>query len=234
MNCIVIDDDLISRLLIEKYIEKTDFLNLLKSYSSAVEALKSISKFQNIDIIFLDIEMPEMTGIEFLSTFKKLPQIIIISAREVYAIEAIEFSVTDYLLKPISFSRFFKAVTKAKNISNNNNNVDYEDGIFFKIVNGSYTKIIFKDILWVEALENYMLVKTITNEYTIHISMKQLEEQLPHKFLIRIHRAFIVNISKIESFDKSNVVIKVGSVKSSIPIGRLFRDNLINRLNIIN
>ena len=114
MNCIIIDDEKVSRFLIEKFVTKTQSLNLINSYSSAIDAINAIESNNNIDIIFLDIEMPEMTGIDFIKNFTNLPQIIIISAQEKYAIDAIEYNVTDYLLKPVSYPRFLKAISKAQ------------------------------------------------------------------------------------------------------------------------
>lgn len=112
MNCVVIDDDKLSRKVVESYIERTDYLTLTASYPSAIEAINEIKKNDPIDLIFLDVEMPEMTGMEFLNSLNTTPQVIIISSKEQYALEAFEYDVSDYLLKPISYSRFFKAVNK--------------------------------------------------------------------------------------------------------------------------
>lgn len=113
MNCIIIDDDQLSRKIIESFVERTDFLKLTHSFSNAIEALNSVTNEEKIDLIFLDIEMPEMTGIDFLNSFKSTPQVIIVSAQEKYALDAFEYDVTDYLLKPVTYGRFFKAAEKA-------------------------------------------------------------------------------------------------------------------------
>ncbi len=115
MNCIIIDDDNLSIKVLENHIEKTDFLKLIASYSNPIDAINEIGSLEPIDVMFLDIEMPDMSGIELLKTLKTIPQIIIVSSKEQYALEAFEFDVTDYLLKPITYSRFFKAVKKVQN-----------------------------------------------------------------------------------------------------------------------
>jgi two-component SAPR family response regulator len=119
MNCVIIDDDALSRRIVEEFVDRTEFLSLKKSYENAVDAINDLNldsnlDSNNVDLIFLDIEMPEMDGIDFLNTLKNLPQVIIISSQEKYALEAFDYDVTDYLLKPITYGRFYKAVTKAK------------------------------------------------------------------------------------------------------------------------
>ena len=116
MNCIIIDDDKLSRKVIQEYVERTDMLNLLAVYDSAVNAINALKKVEEeVELVFLDIEMPDMSGMEFLKNLDNYPQIIIVSAKEQYALEAFEYDVTDYLLKPVAYARFFKAIGKALN-----------------------------------------------------------------------------------------------------------------------
>ena len=140
MNCIVIDDDALSRRVIEEFITRTDFLELKNSFQNAVEAINALDKHpEEIDLIFLDIEMPEMDGIDFLNTLKNLPQVIIVSSKEKYALEAFDYDVTDYLLKPVTYGRFYKAVLKSKNIHDTRSKKE-TDEIFIKKNSGMIIK----------------------------------------------------------------------------------------------
>jgi len=233
MDCIIIDDDKVSRLLVEKYIGKTDFLNLLASFDSAVEAINNLDRYKGVDLIFLDIEMPDMTGIEFIKINENLPQVVIISAREKYAVEAIEYDVTDYLLKPISYARFFKAATKAKRKYEDERNLNKSTGVFVKETAGNFVRIKYDEIFWIEALENYIAITTSINKYTIHCTMKSIEKQLPENNFIRIHRSFIVNINKIEAIEDNSLVFTVENEKHKIPIAKNNKEELMQKINII-
>lgn len=233
MNCIIIDDDQLSRKILESFVEKTEFLKLLNSYSSAIDALNSSTKSEEIDLIFLDIEMPEMTGIEFLKSFKKTPQIIIVSAQEKYALDAFDYDVTDYLLKPVTYGRFYKAVEKSLERQSKLESPSDKKEIFIK-KNSALVRLSYEDILWVEALENYVVINTFDDKYTIHFTMKSIEKQLPATTFKRIHRSFIINISKINSIEDNSVVINHKNGKKVLPIGKSYRDNLLNDINLIN
>ncbi|MCT4639515.1 MAG: LytTR family DNA-binding domain-containing protein [Bacteroidales bacterium] len=232
MNCIIIDDDQLSRKIIESFVERTDFLKLTHSFSNAIEALNSVTNEEKIDLIFLDIEMPEMTGIDFLNSFKSTPQVIIVSAQEKYALDAFEYDVTDYLLKPVTYGRFFKAAEKAfKRLGKVES--DNKKEIFIK-KNSALVRLSYEEILWVEALENYVVINTFDEKYTIHFTMKSIEKQLPLNMFKRIHRSFIVNISKINSIEDNSVVINHKTGRKVLPIGKSYRDNLLGDLNLMN
>ena len=160
MNCIIIDDDLMSRRVIEEFVERTEQLILLNSYENAVDAINAFNTGEDIDLIFLDIEMPEMSGIDFLETLKNPPQIIIVSSKEKYALDAFNYDVTDYLLKPVTYGRFFKAINKAS--IRFKNKVDTKDDEIFIKKNSALVRLKYNDILWVEALENYVIFNTFT------------------------------------------------------------------------
>ncbi len=234
MNCIVIDDDKVSRLLIEKYAKKTDFLEFKGAYDNAIDALNDMQTEHDIDLIFLDIEMPEMSGVEFIKTLKKLPQIIVISAKDKYALEAIEYDVVDYLLKPISYTRFFKAAEKARSrIKETDSESTAEDGIFIKSSSSSLVRLKYEDILWVEALENYVIINTFANKYTIHFTMKAIINKLPPKMFARVHRSYIVNLTKIEMIEDNAIVMKIKGETKSIPIAKSYKEDLMNHINIM-
>ena len=231
MNCIIIDDDLMSRKIIEEFIARTDQLNLVASYDNAMDAINSFNADSDIDVIFLDIEMPEMSGIDFLESLQNPPQVIIISAKEKYALEAFNYDVTDYLLKPIVYSRFFKAINKA-NVRFKNKVDSKEDEIFIK-KNSALVRLKYDDILWVEALENYVIFSTFGERFTIHFTMKAIEQKLPTNKFSRVHRSFIVNISKISMIEDNVIVIKTHEGNRSIPVGKSYKDKLLRDINLI-
>ena len=233
MKCILIDDDIMSCRVLEDYVNRTSFLELLQTFNNAVDAINFIKEGNSVDLIFLDIVMPEMTGIDFLNTITHPPQIIIVSSREKYALEAFEYSVTDYLLKPINYARFFKAANKALENSSRNSQVEDEKEIFIKKSN-SLVKSKYSDILWVEALENYVVINTRNDKFTIHFTMKAIENQLPNSLFKRVHRSFIVNISEIFSIEDNSVVIKLAEGRKIIPIGKSYKEKLLNDINLIN
>ncbi|MCZ4696087.1 DNA-binding response regulator [Ancylomarina euxinus] len=235
MNCVVIDDDKLSRKVVESYIERTDYLTLIASYPSAIEAINEIKKNDPIDLIFLDVEMPEMTGMEFLNSLNTTPQVIIISSKEQYALEAFEYDVSDYLLKPISYSRFFKAVNKVNSRVEKNGNaiITPENNEIFIKSNSTLVKLHYDDILWVEALENYVVVNTFTDKYTIHFTMKAIEDKMPSHLFSRIHRSYVVNLKKIEMIEDNSVVITTDGGSKSIPIGKSYREKLMGDINLM-
>ena len=231
MNCIIIDDDEMSRKIIEEFISRTDQLRLLASFENAVDAINVFSSDEDVDLIFLDIEMPEMSGIDFLETLTNPPQIIIISSKEKYALDAFNHDVTDYLLKPISYSRFFKAINKA-NVRFKNKVDSKEDEIFIK-KNSALVRLKYEEILWIEALENYVIFNTFSEKYTIHFTMKAVENKLPSSKFTRVHRSFIVNTSRINVIEDNSIIIKVHDGSKSIPIGKSYKDNLLKDINLI-
>ena len=234
MNCIIIDDDPLSRKIIEGFIDKTDVLNLVGSFESPLDSFKVFDKEENIDLIFLDVEMPEMTGLEFLNTLDTPPMIVIVSGNEKYALEAYEYDVVDYLLKPLALPRFYKAISKAQKRWQEKESIsNYPEEIFIKKKNSTLVRLRYDDILWVEALENYVTVNTFKEKFTIHFTMKAIENKLPMVNFKRVHRSYIVNIRQIEQIEDSNVIMRVDSGTKVIPIGKSYRDNLMDDLNLI-
>lgn len=231
MNCIIIDDDLMSRRVIEEFIERTDQLILLNSYENAVDAINAFNTGEDVDLIFLDIEMPEMSGIDFLETLQNPPQIIIVSSKEKYALDAFNYDVTDYLLKPVNYSRFFKAINKA-NVRFKNKVDTKEDEIFIK-KNSALVRLKYQEILWVEALENYVIFNTFSDKYTIHFTMKAIETKLPANIFSRVHRSYIVNTSSINVIEDNAIVIKTKDGSKTIPIGKSYKDKLMGDINLM-
>jgi DNA-binding LytR/AlgR family response regulator len=232
MNCIIIDDDKLSCRVIEEFVAKTEDLTLLNTFTNPVDAINVLRNETGIDLVFLDIEMPEMSGIDFLESITSAPQVIIISSKDKYALNAFEYDVTDYLLKPVQYGRFYKAVSKA--ISRHGKaKVDTKgDEIFIKH-NASLVRLKYEDILWVEALENYVIVNTYNDKYTIHFTMKSIEQKLPTNKFSRVHRSFIVNTSSINVIEDNAILIKTHDGPKSIPIGKSYKDKLMDDINLI-
>lgn len=220
-----------SRRVIEEFVGRTEQLNLLNSYENAVDAINAFNTGEDVDLIFLDIEMPEMSGIDFLETLQNPPQIIIVSSKEKYALDAFNYDVTDYLLKPVSYSRFFKAINKAN--VRFKNKVDTKDDEIFIKKNSALVRLKYDQILWVEALENYVIFNTFTDKYTIHFTMKAIEQKLPNTMFTRVHRSFIVNTRSINLIEDNSIIINTKEGKKTIPIGKSYKDNLMGDINLM-
>lgn len=234
MNCIIVDDDKLARDVLEKFISRVDFLDLVGTYEDAIEASNALKKKDNgVDLIFLDVEMPEMTGIEFLSTMNEAPQIIIVSSKEQYALDSYEYAVTDYLLKPVHYTRFLKAVNKAYDKVYEQPVTQIGDSEIFVKSNSALVRLEYDDILWIEALENYIMIRTFDNKFIIHFTMKSMESKLSFGQFVRVHRSYIVNRNKIEVIEDSSVVVRTELGVKSIPIGKSYREKLLKDLNII-
>ena len=234
MNCIIIDDDALSLKILEDFVRKTETLELVGTYTNAIDAINFLrTEGSNVDLIFLDIEMPEMTGFDFLKTLSDPTQIIICSAKERYALNAFEYNVTDYLLKPVTYARFFKAVDKAfQQLQKRYQHLSSGDEIFIK-KNASLVRIKYDDIVWVEALENYVIFNTDQEKYTLHYTMRAVEKKLPPKKFLRVHRSYIVNVNRIESIEENTIYIRTSEGLKPIPIGKSYKDALLNDLNTI-
>jgi len=234
MNCIIIEDEESSRNVIEEFISKTSTLNLVSSYPEAIEAINIINNgSEDIQLIFLDIELPEMTGIDFIKSLKNFPQIIIVSGKDKYALEAFEYDVTDYLLKPVTYARFYKGVMKAfDRYSKEKGYVFGSDDIYIKKDSSLY-RIKYDDILWVEALENYVVVSTYSDKFTIHFTMKAIERKMPYNTFKRVHRSYVVNINKIHAIQDNAIIIELENETKVIPIGKSYKDKLMSDLNLM-
>ncbi len=214
LNCIVIEDELIAREGIEGFIHKIDTLNLVGSFSNPLLAL-DVLKESKIDLIFLDIQMPGITGISFLKTLANPPSVIITTAFSNYAVEGFELNVVDYLLKPFSFERFLNAVNKVELRTPKNLNTDIEtkDGYLFIKCENKIEKIFYNDILFVEAMENYVIVQTEKRKYISYLTLNSVEDYLPDNLFVRVHKSYIIAISKIDSIEGNTIKIKNHLIK---------------------
>lgn len=237
MKCLVLDDEPLALELLHKYIEKVEGLQLIKTCRNVIDALPYLQNRQ-ADLLFLDIQMPKITGIELLKSLTFRPKIILTTAYRDYAIEAFDLDVTDYLLKPISFERFLQAVSKVmgQNLNAPFAEPDYQ---LLHSFNESYiylreeremVKVYLKDIIYIESLRDYVRVKTTTGQIITYNKISYLEQKLPENKFIRVHRSFIIALEKVSTFTPATVRIN----DFSIPIGRNYKNTTMKALNRFN
>ncbi|MFC2134568.1 LytR/AlgR family response regulator transcription factor [Bacteroidota bacterium] len=225
-KCIIVDDEPLARQVLRGFIGSMESLELVKECGNSMEAASFLHE-NIVDIMFLDIKMPGLSGMEFLRTLIKAPSVIITSAYSEYALEGYEYSVTDYILKPFSFERFLKAVNKAldkkKNFKqvNVNNEGKHAEFIFLK-TDKSEVKINLKDIIYFEAYGNYVKVYTVTKTILVSQTMKSIETNIPSDDFIRIHKSFIVSFDKVDKLEGNSLKI----MDKKIPVGKYYKRNL--------
>ena len=226
LNCIVVDDDAMSLKIVEALIKKTDFLHMEGLYDSPLKAAAALQK-SAIDLIFLDVEMPDMNGLQLISTLQNPPQTVLISYNRNYALDAFQYDVTDYLLKPISYERFLKASRKAlDNVQKEQpQETDGVQNIFVKI-DSLLVNFDVSDIYWVEAFGDYVKIRSGEEVHTVYTTMKALLEKLPHQEFVRIHRSYIVRIDKIKNIGATNLQI----LNRIFPIGNSYKKDLMERI----
>jgi two-component system, LytTR family, response regulator len=233
--CLLVDDEPPALEILKSYIASVSSLELAGTCNDAVEALNVLSE-QNIDLLFLDIQMPHLLGTDLIRTLKNPPKVIFTTAYRKFAIEGFELDAVDYLLKPISFERFLKAVNKVmetslKLIDNNDNNPGQQNNSHDAFINlradRKNVKIMLNDILYIESLKDYIKVVTKTRNIVTKQSISSLEEALPKNNFVRIHRSFIVAINKIESFTSDTIEM----AKNELPISRMYRHEVEKVLN---
>jgi DNA-binding LytR/AlgR family response regulator len=225
LKCIVTDDEPMARKGLQGYIEKIDFLELTAVCENAIE-LNSAFKKQPVDLLFLDIEMPYMTGIEFLKNLQSPPKVIFTTAYDKYAIQGFELEVLDYLLKPISFERFLKAANKAYDHFKLNANAEPEQDHLFVKADNKLEKIRFDEILFIEALENYIGIYTSGKKLITHSTLKALQEKLPSQKFIQPHKSFIVAIDKINSIEGNVLHVQ----QYQVPISKYQKEEVLEKI----
>jgi DNA-binding LytR/AlgR family response regulator len=231
MKCLIIDDEPLARDLIESYVKRMDKLTLVKTCSNALEAFPLLQQKQ-IDLIFLDIQMPQLTGIDLIKSLQDRPKVILTTAYREYAAEAFDLDVIDYLIKPVTFDRFLRAVGKIYQaappvVEENPVMKSFEDAYIFLREDREMVKVLLKDILYIESLRDYVRVKTATNQIVTYQKISFLEQKLPEKEFVRIHRSFIVAVDKVSSFTFNS--LKIGDIE--IPLGRNYKQQAIKVLN---
>jgi DNA-binding LytR/AlgR family response regulator len=223
IKCIITDDEPFARKGLQGYIEKIDFLELTGICEDALQLNNQLAK-QRVDLIFLDIEMPFMSGVEFLKSFANPPKIIFTTAFEKYAVQGFELEVLDYLMKPISFERFLRSANKARDYFSSTPGSS-RDHIFVKTDN-KLEKIIFSEILFIEAMENYVAIYTGEKKIITHSTLKNMQSSLPSADFLQPHKSYIVNIKAIDSIEANILHIE----KYQVPISKYLKDEVMERI----
>jgi DNA-binding LytR/AlgR family response regulator len=231
---VIIDDEPLASECIANYVGEVDFLKLAGTGANPVD-LTQLLDTNKVDLIFLDIQMPVMNGIDFLKMAQNVPMVIITTAYPSFALEGFQLDVLDYLVKPITFNRFFKAVSKAKDyhqllskshMATNYLNIDRTGDYFFVKCDYKYERIYLDDILYIQGLENYVTIYTRKGKYITLLYLKNVEENLDKQSFIRVHKSYIVSISKIEAIENNELIIQ----SYRVPISRNYREEVIDRV----
>ena len=232
LKCVIIDDEPLARECIANYVREVDFLQLAGIGSNPVDLTRLLDE-QDVDLIFLDIQMPVINGIEFLKMAQNPPMVIITTAYPSYALEGFQLDVLDYLVKPITFNRFFKAVTKAKDyhqLITKSVSADVKNDVapdyFFIKCDYKYERIYFSDILYIQAMQNYITIHTNKGKYITLLYLKNIEQNLDKQSFIRVHKSYIVSIPKIEAIENNEIIIQ----SFRIPISRNYHTEVIGRV----
>ncbi|MXO03823.1 response regulator [Flavobacterium sp. HBTb2-11-1] len=237
MKCVIIDDEPLAVELLEDFVKKVDTLELISTFNNAIDAVSFINQ-NNVDLIFLDIQMPHFSGIDFLNTIEKKPLVIFTTAYSDYAVEGFNLGAVDYLVKPIPFHRFLKAVVRAQQVlqpvatpalTESTNTPEIEQDFMFVRAEYENVKLNFADILFIEGLKDYVKIYTTDNKFTLTlISLIKLENLLSNKGFARIHRSYIINIKHVKSIQKNKVLIS----DKRIPISESYKNTFFEKINL--
>ncbi|WP_378178685.1 LytR/AlgR family response regulator transcription factor [Aquimarina sp. SS2-1] len=241
MNCIIIDDEETARMIIEQLCSQVDDINVVEQFPNAIQAIKYLNH-NEVDLIFLDIHMPDFTGFDFIQTLKNPPKIILTTSDKNFALEAFEYDcIVDYMVKPITLPRFLKSIQKLQNtptppkedvsineITDGNTKIKDGNDLYINI-DRRLIKLDISSIYLIEAKGDYITVKTEKQNYTVHSTMKKIEEKLPDDIFLKIHRSYIINTKKIIDIEDNSVLI----AKDVIPVSRSNRPELMRRLNLL-
>lgn len=227
-NVLIADDEFLARKLLQEYVQKIDSLNLVDCCSDGIRTME-VLKNKEVDILLLDIQMPELTGLELLKTIENQPAVILTTAYSEYAVDAFSLGVVDYLLKPFDFPRFLQAINKAIDTRPKENVVSHAASNDFIMVKADYKlyKVNFGDLIFIEGQHEYVTFHTRTKRITALYSLKSLEDTLPRDMFARVHKSYIVSFDYIEDIDKTTITV----AGNKIPVGSSYRDELIEKLN---
>jgi len=228
LNCIIIDDEPMARKLLQEYIEETDFLTLVGTAENPLKVTSLLNKFE-VDLIFLDINMPKINGLDFLRSAKNLPMVIMTTAYGQYALEGFEMSVVDYLVKPFSLDRFLKATQKAlelKLLRQKKVPEKSDEEYFYVKCNNKIEKVMYSELTYVEAMANYVTLYTTKGKLIAYLTIKGILEQLPSEKFLQVHKSYIVNVNNIKAIEGN--MLHLGD--NRITIGASFYDDVMNRI----
>lgn len=221
LQCIIIDDEPMARMGLKEYISDTDFLELAGEYDNPLKAAGL-----QADLLFLDIQMPKLNGVDYLRSLPHPPMVIFTTAHSEYALQGFELNVIDYLVKPFTFERFLKAALKAQAFAGYNAAKTPPGDYFFIKCDNKLERVSFADILYVEALQNYVAIYTPQRKFITYLTFKAVEDYLPDTLFIKVHKSFIVSVSKIDSIDGNDIFIG----KEQIPVSRNLKDEVMKRV----
>ncbi|RSK35356.1 LytR/AlgR family response regulator transcription factor [Hymenobacter metallilatus] len=233
LRCLVVDDDPLAIQIVENCVSNTPFLQHVASCESAIAAAEVLRQHP-IDLLFLDVEMPLMSGLDLLRTLQNPPLVVLITSNKGYAVEAFEHDVLDYIVKPISYARFLKAAQKAMEAVEARNNpaadaieVPQNTEFTFVKVDSRLVKVLFDDVRYVEALGDYVHIVTSQSKLIVYSTMRAVEEKFPSSLFVRVHRSFIVNLKRVQTIEDNTVIID----NKHIPIGQTYLREVFQRLN---
>lgn len=232
MNCIIIDDDATARLIVKEHCVQSNQINVVGEFSSAIEAIKYLNT-ASVDLVYLDIHMPNFSGFDFIQTLKNPPKIVLTTSDKNLALEAFEFkSVVDYLVKPITKERFDKSLEKLASLSPSETPIieaKNKSDFIYVSVDRRLVKVSIPDIYLVEAKGDYINIKTKEKNYIVHSTLKKIGDKLPKDTFFKVHRSFIINITEIVDIEDNTVLIQ----KDVIPVSRSNKSELIKKLNLL-
>jgi len=230
IKCVIIDDEPLARKGLKEYVSDVDFLELVGEFDHPIKATELIGRGE-VQLIYLDIQMPRLSGIDFFKTLSKAPPVIFTTAYPQYAVEGFELNALDYLVKPVSFDRFFKAALKAKEYyetreKNVAEGAPSSAGYFFIKADNKLIKLVYDDILFIEALQNYVVIHTKERKYITYLTFKSVEEYLPAEKFLKTHKSYIVATGKIDSIEGN--IIRIGT--HDVPISRNLKEEVMDVL----
>lgn len=228
MNCIIVDDDEMARVSLEMLCDKIDDVTILKSFDNGIDALNWL-KNEDIDLIFLDIEMPDLSGMELVKSVEDLPQIIFTTSHSKYALEAFEHQVTDFLPKPIQLGRLLKGVERAKELNDNVSPQEEQSQLFVR-VDGKFVRIELDDIMYIESLGDYVrFYAEDGKKYIVHSTIKNIAQKITNVNFLKVHRSYVVNLSKVVDIEETNLLVK----EKVIPVSRAHRPILMSKIKTL-
>ena len=232
MDCIIIDDDATARLITKQHCLKSEQINVVDEFSSAIDAIKYLNT-KSVDLVYLDIHMPTFSGFDFIEKLKNPPIIILTTSDKNLALEAFEYkSVVDYLVKPITKERFNKSLEKLDSLSTKEKRIKKEKNtsdFIYVNVDRRLVKVNIPSIYLIEAKGDYINIKTEEKNYIVHSTLKKIEDKLPSDFFFKVHRSFIINIKEIIDIEDNTVLIK----KDVVPVSRSNKSELMKKLNLL-
>ncbi len=236
MTVLIVDDNEIARIAMRNMVHDVQFLELKGECDSATSAFNFLQN-QKVDLILLDVEMPGMSGLDFIRALTHPPLFILVTSNKEYAVESYDLRVADYLVKPVNFARFLSAVQRAMEIFESRSQIPAvsekeateEPGFLFARVNNQLVRIDYNDILYINALGDYVVIVTNGKKYPVHLTLKSIEERLPASRFARVHRSYIVAIDKVHSLEDNSILIN----KDLIPISESYKSAFLKKMNLL-